>query len=235
MTLSPFRREYLIALAAEVVLTILEYLTQLLSQLIPWPWGALLVWGVISLFTLGDVYFRGVESHHRPPLGEFLVFWVVGLGVTAGVQTGLNFLAPNAKGEIVVRRVVVFPTMVPTYTPLPTYTPFLTPTPSLTPTLAPHWHQVCADAPPSPFEVGTEGYICTPDKVLLRTRASLRAGVEGSIASGTRFVIVGGPECGDRRVWWYVRLYYNGGYYGMKGWVPESAPEGTEVYLCSQP
>ncbi len=131
-------------------------------------------------------------------------------------------------------------TLSPTYTftPPPTPTPIVivvTPTPTFTPTLPYGYEKVCQDAPPSPLAVGRPGYICNQDKIIIRSKPSARAKVIGSLEPGTRFKVIGGPECGDRRVWWRVRLYIEAdqAYTGMIGWMPESSPGGDERYLCA--
>ncbi len=113
----------------------------------------------------------------------------------------------------------------------------VTPTPSPSPTLPYGYAKVCADAPPSPFSVGMWGYICNEGKIRLREKASLRAHVLAVMEPGTKFVVIGGPECGDRRVWWQVRFQGNEQPYnnGWVGWMPESDPGGSELYLCPLP
>ena len=137
------------------------------------------------------------------------------------------------------------PTM-PVPTPMPSLTPTLvtpqvvfvvvTPTPSPTPTPPYGYHEVCEGAPLSPFSIHQEGYICNASRILIRSKPSLQAGVIGSLPPDTRFIVVGGPECGDRRAWWKVRLYIEDeGYTGMTGWMAETAPGGDEIYLCPLP
>jgi len=125
-------------------------------------------------------------------------------------------------------------TLTPTLTP----TSLQTPTPSSTATLSlsAGYEKVCQNAPPSPFAEGAEGYICNRDRILIRTKASQQARIIGVLVPNTRFVVVGGPECGNHRVWWQVRIYIeNKGYVGMTGWMPESDPGGQELYLCPLP
>ena len=97
--------------------------------------------------------------------------------------------------------------------------------------------RVCPDAPPSPFTVGRRGYICNTDRIILREKASPRARDLAHMEPGAKFVVIGGPECGDRRVWWQVRFQGNDQPYnnGWVGWMPESDPGGSELYLCPLP
>ncbi len=81
--------------------------------------------------------------------------------------------------------------------------------------------------------MGRTGYICNSSRILIFEKASPRSKVVGSLAPGTQFQVIGGPECGERRVWWKVRLYIaNEGYTGMIGWMPESDRGRNERYLC---
>jgi len=135
---------------------------------------------------------------------------------------------PQERQKPLVTRTITSPVSTPTFTstiPSPTSTP----TAPLTPTL--QGRQVCQEAPPSPFKTGMEGRVCNPDRILMRSKPSPRARVIGSIVPGMKFTVIDGPECGDKRVWWKVRLHFN----GLTGWMPETAPEGEEVYLCPLP
>lgn len=129
-----------------------------------------------------------------------------------------------------------------TFSPMPTPTPVtiilvVTPTFTPTPTLPYGYEKVCSTAPPSPFAVGRQGYICNKDKIRLREKPSLRSRVIAVIPPPVKFEIIGGPECGYYRVWWKIRLtgneepYYN----GLVGWMAETSPYGEEVYICPLP
>ncbi len=248
------KRKYVRSLAIEIVLGLIEAFVQITTW--AYPLKAAAISSVISGWNLWEVW-RETPAEERPekPIMNFMGLWFAGWFALWGIFVGVSkaqstFFSSTEPPEFLPARIPVLPTHTPrpTYTPLPTYTPFptptstWTPTPTPTPTFTPSptptptlYVQVCQDAPPSPFAVGREGYICNRDNILIRTRPSLRAKVIGSLTPGTRFKVIGGPECGDRRVWWQVRLYIEDeGYTGMIGWMPETSPGGDEIYICPQ-
>lgn len=239
MDIRRFWKQYVESLVVEIISSLVEFfLIRAVEGVTRMVAVAAFVAGVATI-----TIWRETLSEGKVRLRQLIVPWLVGTMVISGVYVALDAWS-QSRGEppriVVLRETKVLPaTPWPTYTPFPTYTPappkVVTPTLTLTPTLAYGYHKVCSDAPPSPFTIGQEGYICNSDRILLRTKPSGRAGVIGSIDPDTRFVVIGGPECGDQRVWWQIQLYYNGGYHGMRGWMPESAPAGEEVFLCPWP
>ncbi len=88
----------------------------------------------------------------------------------------------------------------------------------------------CTNAPPTTLQVGGLGHTCHPRKILLWSRASPRSHVLASLEPGTRFEVIGGPECGAQRIWWKVRLAWP--YHNLIGWMPETSVGGVQRYLC---
>ncbi len=129
------------------------------------------------------------------------------------------------------------PTPLPTATPTPTAMPTFTPTPTPATSVpvpavraTPFGRLVCADAPLSPFQVGDQARQCMTEGLIVRVRPSLRAQVI-AVVRNARFQIIGGPECGNQRVWWRIETFDR----SVRGWVPETDPGGSERYLCPFP
>jgi len=222
------KRKYIRSLAIEIVLGLIEAFVQITTW--AYPLKAAAISSVISVWNLWEVW-RETPAVERPakPIMNFVGLWFAGWFALWGIFVGISkvqSVVSSSPDEFLPARIPVPPPVPPRV---------VTPTPTFTPTLPYGYVEVCQDAPPSPFAVGREGYICNYDKILIWSRPSLRAKVIGSLTPGTRFVVIGGPECGDQRVWWKVRLYIEDeGYTGMIGWMPETSPGGDEVYICPQ-
>ncbi len=253
-----FTKRFGLALLLDLVLSAIEaFFLAIPGGLL----GRIIAAFAVSSLTFALVYFKETQKAERPPFGCVLILlWAVGFGFTFGTNYLLNFVSnaipaspPSTPLPFVTATHTPFVkankpsatprptyTLQPTYTPLPTYTPrpphivVVTPTFTPSPTLPYGYVKVCAEAPPSPFEVGRLGYICNNSKILLWSKPSVRSHVNGSIEPGTRFEVLGGPECGEQRVWWRIRLIEEH-LPNLTGWMPETSRGGDEVYICPLP
>jgi hypothetical protein len=85
---------------------------------------------------------------------------------------------------------------------------------------------LCRGAPKSRVAVGSAARVTftdgTPTRIRLQPTTSAK--IIGRIPEGTRFLIVGGNECGDGYTWWNIELGN-----GTRGWMAEG--KGGSYYL----
>lgn len=87
----------------------------------------------------------------------------------------------------------------------------------------------CPGSPPQRLHVGESAMVC-PSVVSVKVRDN--PGMSGnritSLRAGTRFEVIGGPECaGNNWSWWKVRLSD-----GTVGWMAEGGDQVDQYYLC---
>ncbi len=77
------------------------------------------------------------------------------------------------------------------------------------------------DCSPKPSRVKVGDIAVNTSGVTLHAKpnASTRGGNNFTVPAGAQFTIVSGPVCGERRTWWEI------GYNGQGGWLPESNDE----------
>ncbi len=251
-----FMRRYGIGLAIEIVLALIEWFVDFL------PFASIqaksfILSGIASTWVLYETW-RETPRGERPPLLQTIVLWWPSGALTLWIFFGLIAAITKRPPSITPVNVnikeptpivlVVTPTpgvtsskmLQSTPTSITSPTPIIivvTPTPSPTPTVPVGFKKVCAEAPPSPFDVGRRGYICNDERVLLWEKASVRSRVIASLPPSVKFEIIGGPECGYQRVWWKIRLSGNESSFfnGLVGWIPETSPAGEEVFICPLP
>lgn len=97
--------------------------------------------------------------------------------------------------------------------------PLLTPTPIAN----------CPFSPPQRLKVGEPGRVCTKsDPVILRASPGKGQPSIKSLATGTTFTVIGGPECaGNGWSWWQVKLND-----GKTGWLAEGGDFYDPYFLC---
>ncbi len=251
---SKFFKRYVVGLSIEVILGTIDWLTNLLP--LSFLGRSLIFSAASSLWVLFETW-RDTSTEQRPSLIQtFMLWWPSGtifLWIFFHLLHALNVPSGPRSTPVPPPTTGATPTPIvlpgtaalsssPTLVRITEATPtpivlVVTVTPSPSPTL-PYKHRiVCADAPPSPFTIGQKGYICNSDGIRLREKPSLRAGVSAVIPPSTTFVIIGGPECGDRRAWWKIRTTGNDKVYlnGHVGWMAETSPGGDERYICPLP
>ena len=87
----------------------------------------------------------------------------------------------------------------------------------------------CPGSPPQRLHVGGSAMVC-PSVASVKVRDN--PGMSGkritSLRAGTRFEVIGGPECaGNNWSWWKVRLSD-----GTVGWMAEGGDQVDQYYLC---
>lgn len=87
----------------------------------------------------------------------------------------------------------------------------------------------CEDSPAQRLAVGGRGKVCTKsDPVRLRENPGKDGAAISSLATGTIFDVIGGPECtGNNWSWWKVRLDN-----GQVGWLAEGGDITDAYFLC---
>jgi len=98
-----------------------------------------------------------------------------------------------------------------------------------TPLIIPTPVSKCENSPAQRLVVGERGKVCTKsDPVRLRENPGKDGAVILSLATGTIFDVIGGPECaGNNWSWWKVRLDD-----GQVGWLAEGSDITDTYFLC---
>lgn len=96
-------------------------------------------------------------------------------------------------------------------------------------TVTPIPPSTCPGSPPQRLYVGGSAMVCpSVDSVKVRDNPGMSGNRITSLRAGTRFEVIGGPECaGNNWSWWKVRLND-----GTVGWMAEGGDQIDQYYLC---
>lgn len=96
-------------------------------------------------------------------------------------------------------------------------------------TVTPIPPSTCPGSPPQRLHVGGSAMVCPfVDSVKVRDNPGMSGNRITSLRAGTRFEVIGGPECaGNNWSWWKVRLND-----GTVGWMAEGGDQIDQYYLC---
>jgi hypothetical protein len=87
----------------------------------------------------------------------------------------------------------------------------------------------CPGAPEQRLKVGGSAYVCTQkDRLIMRDLPGNGSEIM-RLETGTRFSVIGGPNCTDDMSWW--RIEYN----GTTGWVSEGGDRVDPYFICPAP
>lgn len=96
-------------------------------------------------------------------------------------------------------------------------------------TVTPVAPSTCPGSPPQRLHVGESAMVCqSVASVKVRDYPGMSGNRITSLRAGTRFEVIGGPECaGNNWSWWKVRLSD-----GTVGWMAEGGDQVDQYYLC---
>lgn len=84
----------------------------------------------------------------------------------------------------------------------------------------------CPGAPEQRLRAGDSAYVCTQkDRLIMRDLPGNGSEIM-RLETGTRFSVIGGPNCTDGMSWWRIE------YSGMTGWVSEGGDSVDPYFIC---